>query len=102
MSNHKQRKSGRVVSAQMAETIVVSVDAFVSHPLYHKKIRRTRRFLAHNPNNKAKLGDWVTIEETRPLSKLKRWVITDITVGGDQKTVQEDLQEIDTAINETK
>ncbi|MFH0912204.1 MAG: 30S ribosomal protein S17 [Patescibacteria group bacterium] len=97
--NNKQRKSGRVVSAQMASTVVVSVDAFVGHPLYHKKIRTTHRFLAHNAENKAKLGDWVTIEESRPLSKLKRWVVIDIKSGGDQKTVTEDIQEVDTALS---
>ena len=101
-SSNKLRKNGRVVSAQMAETVVVSVDAFVSHPLYHKKIRRTRRFLAHNPNNQAKLGDWVTIEETRPLSKLKHWIIVNIIPGGDQRTLSQDLAEIDAAINDVK
>ena len=100
MDSHKQHKSGKIVSAQMASTVVVSVDAFVSHPLYNKKIRKTRRFLVHNPNNQAKLGDWVTIEETRPLSKLKRWVIVNIKSGGDQKTVADDLQEIDAALNQ--
>lgn len=101
MNINKQRKSGKIVSAQMAATVIVVVDAFVGHPLYHKKIRTTRRFLAHNPDNQAKLGDWVTIEETRPLSKLKRWVIVDIKSGGDQKTVADDLQEIDTVINQS-
>ncbi len=98
--NNKQHKTGRVVSHQMAETVVVSVDAFVSHPLYNKKIRRTRRFLADNPGNKARLGDWVTIEETRPLSKLKRWRVLDIKVGTDQKTVAEDIQEVDAALTQ--
>jgi len=100
MNSNKQRKMGRVVSAQMASTVVVSVDSFVSHPLYHKKIRRTRRFLAHNPDAKAKQGDWVMIEETRPLSKLKRWVVIEVKAAGDQKTVAEDIQEIDAAINQ--
>lgn len=99
MNSNKQRKSGKVVSTQMTATAVVSVDSFVSHPLYRKKIRRTRRFLAHNPENKARQGDWVTIEETRPLSKLKRWIIVDVKVGNDTKTVTEELVEIDAAIN---
>ena len=97
MNSNKQRKSGKVVSTQMTSTIVVSVDSFVGHPLYNKKIRRTRRFLAHSPEGKAKLGDFVTIEETRPISKLKRWLVVEIKPGGDQKTVAEDIQEIDTA-----
>lgn len=99
MNSNKQRKSGKVVSTQMTATVVVSVDSFVSHPLYRKKIRRTRRFLAHNPEDRAKLGDWVTIEETRPLSKLKRWIVVDRKAGGDTKTVTEELAEIDAAIN---
>lgn len=100
MNNNKQHKTGRVVSHQMAQTVVVSVDAFVSHPLYGKKIRRTRRFLADNPGDKARLGDWVTIVETRPLSKLKRWRVQDIKTGTDQKTVAEDIQEVDAALNQ--
>lgn len=98
MNKIKSRKSGRVVSNQMMSTAVVSVDSFVSHPVYRKKIRQTRRFLVHNPDNRAKLGDWVTIEETRPLSKLKHWIIADIKPAGEIKTVAEDLQEIDAAI----
>jgi len=100
MNSNKQRKTGRVVSAQMAATGVVSVDSFISHPLYHKKIRKTRRFLAHNPENKAKLGDWVTIEETRQLSKLKRWIVVDIKPVGKQSDVTEDLQAIDALNNQ--
>ncbi|OGB74442.1 30S ribosomal protein S17 [candidate division Kazan bacterium RBG_13_50_9] len=78
MDNQKQRKVGKVVSTQMAATAVVSVDTFISHPIYGKKIRRTRRFLVHDPESKAGLNDIVTIEETRPLSKRKRWVVVDV------------------------
>jgi len=74
-SQHKQRKTGRVVSTQMTSTIVVSVDSFMSHPLYRKKIRKTRRFLVHDPKGEAKLGDLATIEESRPISKLKHWIV---------------------------
>lgn len=95
MNKSKQTKSGRVVSAQMMATVVVSVDSFIRHPLYHKKIRKTRRFLSHNPNNQAKLGDWVTIEETRPISKLKRWVIVDIKTPISNANVNEDIAAID-------
>ena len=78
MNKQRQRKIGKVVSTQMVSTVVVSVDSFVSHPLYKKKIRKTRRFLVHDPKNQARLGDIVTIEESRPISKLKRWIIIDI------------------------
>ena len=77
MNKYKQRKTGKVVSTQMTSTIVVSVDSFINHPIYRKKIRKTRRFLVHDPKNLAKLGETVTIEETRPISKLKRWVLVD-------------------------
>jgi len=78
MNKHRQRKTGRVVSTQMQSTVVVSVDTLMSHPLYRKKIRKTKRFLAHDPNGEAGLGDTVTIEETRPISKLKRWRVVDV------------------------
>ena len=77
MNKYKQRKTGKVVSAQMTSTIVVSVDSFINHPIYRKKIRKTRRFLVHDPKGLAKLGEMVIIEETRPISKLKRWVLLD-------------------------
>ncbi|MEA1909433.1 MAG: 30S ribosomal protein S17 [Patescibacteria group bacterium] len=88
MNSFKQRKTGRVVSTQMKNTAVVSVDAYVSHPLYQKKIRKTRRFLAHNPENKANLGDTVTIEEIKPMSKRKHWMIADI------KPTTESMEEV--------
>ncbi len=80
----RQRKIGKVVSTQMTSTIVVSVDSFITHPIYKKKIRKTRRFLVHDPDNVAKLGDVITIEESRPISKLKRWVVVI-----DQKKIQD-------------
>lgn len=97
MDKFRQRKIGRVVSTQMASTVVVSVNSFVSHPLYGKKIRRTRRFLAHDPESKAKLGDIVTIEESRPMSKLKHWKVVDIKRGEKPElkpTVSEETQAI--------
>lgn len=78
VNKQRQHKIGKVVSTQMVSTVVVSVDSFVNHPLYKKKIRKTRRFLVHDPKNQARLGDIVTIEESRPISKLKRWIIIDI------------------------
>lgn len=89
MNKHRQRKIGRVVSTQMQSTIVVSVDTLMSHPLYRKKIRKTKRFLVHDPKNEARMGDTVTIEETRPISKLKRWLVVDV-----QKT--ENLADVST------
>lgn len=78
MNKHRQRKTGRVVSNQMKSTIVVSVDSLMSHPLYRKKIRKTKRFLVHDPKGEAGMGDTVTIEETKPISKLKHWIVVEV------------------------
>ena len=74
----RQMKVGRVVSDKMDKTIVVAVDYVRRHPLYHKRITRTSKFMAHDENNECKPGDIVRIEETRPLSKRKRWVVREI------------------------
>ena len=74
---HKQ-KVGRVVSNKMDKTIVVAVDYRRPHPIYRKTVRKTNKFYAHDENNQCKPGDMVRIEETRPLSKLKRWQVVEI------------------------
>ena len=76
----KQRltKVGRVVSDKMDKTVVVSVDYLRRHPIYKKTIRRTSKFKAHDEYNRARIGDLVLIEETRPLSKTKRWIVRQI------------------------
>jgi small subunit ribosomal protein S17 len=71
-------KIGRVVSDKMEKTVVVSVDYTRRHPLYHKAVRRTSKFKAHDEFNRAKVGDLVRIEEIRPLSKTKRWIVREI------------------------
>lgn len=71
-------KLGRVASDKMDKTVVVTVDYVRRHPLYHKRITRTSRFMAHDELNACKPGDLVRIEETRPLSKHKRWVVREI------------------------
>ena len=69
---------GRVVSDKMHKTIIVEVERRVQHPEYTRTIKRTSRFHAHDEGNTAKVGDRVRIEETRPLSKLKRWRLREI------------------------
>ena len=69
---------GEVVSTKMAKTIVVEVNRQKAHPFYKRVVKRSKRFYAHDENSTAKLGDVVKIEETRPLSKLKRWQLKDI------------------------
>jgi small subunit ribosomal protein S17 len=71
-------KVGRVVSDKMSKTIVVEVERRVQEARYQRTIRRTSRFLAHDEEGKARLGDRVRIEETRPLSKLKRWRLREV------------------------
>lgn len=71
-------KVGRVVSDKMDKTVVVSVDYLRRHPLYGKRIRRTSKFKAHDEQNQCRVGDLVLIEETRPLSKTKRWIVRQI------------------------
>lgn len=67
--------TGTVVSTKMDKTIVVSTDSYMNHPKYHKRYKVTKRFYAHDEANTAQVGDKVTITETRPLSKIKRWTL---------------------------
>lgn len=69
---------GRVVSNKMDKTVVVSVESLKRHPLYGKVIRRRKRYKAHDENNACQVGDLVRMIESRPLSKEKRWVVTEI------------------------
>lgn len=69
-------KTGSVVSAgKMDKTIVVRVDVYSMHPIYGKRVKSSKKFYAHDEGNVAKIGDSVIIKESRPLSRLKRWVL---------------------------
>lgn len=74
----RQQKVGRVVSNKMDKTVVVAVDYVRRHALYHKRITLTSKFHAHDENNVCQEGDIVRIEETRPLSKRKRWIVREV------------------------
>jgi small subunit ribosomal protein S17 len=74
---------GTVVSDKMMKTVTVSVERRKKHRLYHKVVNFTIRFKAHDENNECKLGDVVRIEESRPLSKDKRWRVIEILRKGD-------------------
>lgn len=81
MSSERGRRKERVgviVSDKMEKTVVVAVEALVVHPLYGKRMRRTKRYKAHDEANECRMGDRVRIMETRPLSREKRWRVTDI------------------------
>ena len=73
-----QTKVGVVVSNKMQKTVVVAVENLVEHGMYQKYIRRTNKFLAHNEESNLNIGDRVVIEETRPLSKRKRWKVSEV------------------------
>lgn len=77
--NARKVQIGKVVSDKMDKTIVVAVETYKKHDLYHKRIKYTKKFKAHDENNEAKIGDTVKIMETRPLSKDKRWRLVEIT-----------------------
>ena len=80
MSERSLRKTrvGTVVSDKMDKTVVVAIVDNVKHPLYKKIIKRTMKFKAHDEKNECSVGDKVEIMETRPLSKDKRWRVTEI------------------------
>jgi len=71
-------KIGKVVSDGMEKSVVVKVEYLVSHPLYKKRIKKSTKFMAHDEKNACGIGDKVKIAETRPLSKRKRWRVTEI------------------------
>lgn len=74
----RNTKVGVVVSNKMQKTVVVAVENLVKHGMYQKYIKRTNKFLAHNERPDVNVGDRVVIEETRPLSKRKRWNVREV------------------------
>jgi small subunit ribosomal protein S17 len=79
-SRRRSSKVGRVVSDAMNKSVVVEVERHVEHGRYKRTVKRTSRFMAHDESNSAKTGDRVRIEETRPLSKRKRWILREVLV----------------------
>jgi small subunit ribosomal protein S17 len=84
--NRKERV-GEVVSNKMTKTIVVRVERRFPHPRYKKIVTDYKKFYAHDEKAEAKIGDTVRIEETRPLSKLKRWRLVQVVGRNEQETV---------------
>ena len=76
--NLRKTRTGIVVSDKMDKTVVVAIEDNVRHPLYQKIIKRTVTLKAHDENNECGVGDRVSVMETRPLSKDKRWRVTNI------------------------
>jgi small subunit ribosomal protein S17 len=78
MPGKRRTKVGRVVSDKMDKTVVVSVERLQRHPIYKRVIRRSTKFKAHDEDNTARVGDTVRIEESRPLSRDKRWRVIEV------------------------
>jgi small subunit ribosomal protein S17 len=77
-ANRRKVREGIVVSDAMASTVVVAVIDRVRHPKYGKTVQRTKKLYVHDAEDTAKVGDRVRVQETRPLSKLKRWRLTEV------------------------
>jgi len=80
----KRILSGKVISSNSNKTVVVEVSRKVKHKLYKKIIKRSKKYHAHDENNKFKIGDVVKIIESRPISKIKSWVVMEQPVDGGQ------------------
>ena len=78
VQNKRKTKVGRVVSDKMTKTIVVEVTRRVPHPMYKRIVTTRKKFYAHDEKNETHVGDTVAIEESRPLSRLKRWTLKEI------------------------
>lgn len=74
----RKERVGMVVSDAPEKTVSVSVETLVRHPLYKKRVRSSKKFLVHDEQNEAQVGDTVRIIETRPISKLKRWRLANV------------------------
>ena len=84
MTTRRQEKVGIVTSDKMQKTVVVTVKRQVTHPLYKRVVRRSKGFLAHDEKNQCQVGDTVRIQESRPLSRRKRWVVVEVISKGAQ------------------
>ena len=105
MEKKRKTRSGRVISNRMDKTVVVAVETPKRHPLYKKTIKRATRYKAHDEKNECHLGDIVTIIETRPLSREKRWRVAEImtkgVVAGPQIEELEQIEEPEQQSGET-
>lgn len=84
---------GTVVSDKMDKTVVVMVETLIKHPLYGKYVKRRKKYMAHDENNECRVGDKVLIEETRPLSRRKRWRVRQILERGKVVELEEVFEE---------
>lgn len=87
MEKIRQQKTGVAISRAGQQTVIVKVDTYVLHPLYNKRVRKSKRFAAHDADNQVKVGDLVLIGETRPISKTKHWEVLKIMSTNPVETV---------------
>src|SRR5579863_8934531 len=96
VKSRRQQKIGRVVSNKSDKTIVVVVESLKKHRIYKRTYKQTKRFHAHDEQNVCQIGDLVRIEESRPLSKLKRWRLIEIVKPGSGiRSVEDVVAEVD-------
>lgn len=88
MEKQHKTRVGQVVSNHMDKTVVIAVETIKRHRLYKKAIKRIVKYKAHDENNECRVGDVVRIVETRPLSKEKRWRVTEIIAKGEVVEVE--------------
>ncbi len=89
---------GRVVSDKMDKTVIVAYGWSTPHPIYKKAVRRETRFMTHDPENQAKLGDMVRIVESRPISKTKRWRLVEILSSREIAELQPEEIQVDESV----
>ena len=82
--NDRKTRIGTIVSDKMDKTVVVEVERQFKHPIYGKRMRRSKKFKVHDENNQYKTGSLVKIVETRPLSKEKRWRVLEVISTGQE------------------
>lgn len=93
MAGKRRTKVGRVISDKMDKTVVVSVERLRRHPIYKRVVRLSSKFKAHDEANVAHVGDTVRIEESRPLSREKRWTVVEVVARGTGEEIGEGLGE---------
>jgi small subunit ribosomal protein S17 len=93
MQGKRRTKTGRVVSDKMDKTVVVSVERLRRHPIYKRVVRLSSKFKAHDQENTAKVGDTVRIEESRPLSREKRWTVVEVVARGSHEELVDETEQ---------
>ena len=93
MAGQRRTKVGRVISDKMDKTVVVSVERLRRHPIYKRVVRQSSKFKAHDEENAAHVGDTVRIEESRPLSREKRWIVVEVVARGTGEELGEGIGE---------